>query len=317
MALFLREAEIEKLVTMRMALDAVEEAFRLHGGSNADNAPRRRCRFDKGFLHVMSASLPTQGLAGLKSYTTVAGKARFHVHLYSAEDGRLLSVMEAGKLGQMRTGAASGIASKYMARSNSGRVGIFGTGYQARAQVEAVCSVRSIQTVVVYGRDAARRERFCREMTEKLGVGVYPAATPAEAARDMDIVITATSSSEPVLRGEWLAGGTHINAIGSNFLSKQEIDVETVRRSACVVVDSLEQSKLESGDLARAAEAGAFYWEDARELGLVVIGEFPGREDDSEITLFKSNGIALEDVALAARLYQAASTAGAGENLSL
>jgi ornithine cyclodeaminase/alanine dehydrogenase-like protein (mu-crystallin family) len=253
----------------------------------------------------------------LKSYVALAGKTQFHLHLYSGEESRLVSVMEADKLGQMRTGAASGIATKYMSRKNSGRVGIFGTGRQARSQLEAVCSVRSIQTVVAYGRDPERREGFCREMTEKLGRGVYPATTPEEAARDMDIVITATTSKEPVLRGEWLAAGTHINAIGSNFLTKQEIDVETVRRCACVVVDSLEQSKLESGDLARAADGEAFYWEDARELGLVVVGEFPGREDDSEITLFKSNGIALEDVALAGRLYKAALAAGLGENLSL
>ena len=133
----------------------------------------------------------------------------------------------------------------------------------------------------------------------------------------MDVVITATTAKEPVLRGEWLAEGSHINAIGSNFLSRQELDVETVRRSACVVVDSIEQAKMESGDLSRAAEADAFYWEDARELGLVVTGEFPGREDVKEITLFKSNGIALEDVALAGKIYQAAVAAGLGENLPL
>src|SRR6059036_1601974 len=125
MALFLREAEIERLVTMPMALEAVEEALRLQGENKADNTPRRRCRFEKGFLHVMSASLPTLGLAGLKSYATVSGRARFHLHLYSGEEGRLVAVMEADKLGQMRTGAASGIATKYMARKNSGRVGIF------------------------------------------------------------------------------------------------------------------------------------------------------------------------------------------------
>jgi alanine dehydrogenase len=317
MALFLREADVEKLVTMEMALDAVEEAFRMQGESKAETAPRRRCRLEKGFLHVMSASLPGLGLAGLKSYTTVAGTARFHVHLYAGDDGRLLSIMEANRLGQMRTGAASGIATRYMARQDASRVGIFGTGWQARSQLEAVCAVRSIQTIVAFGRDGQRREAFCKEMTERLGIGVYPAGSPEEAAKDMDVVITATTAKEPVLRGEWLAEGSHINAIGSNFLSKQELDVETVRRSACIVVDSLEQAKMESGDLARAAEEDAFYWEDARELGLVVTGEFPGREDVKEITLFKSNGIALEDVALAGKIYQAAVAAGLGENLPL
>jgi len=315
MALFLREADVEKLVTTETALHAVEQAFRMHGEGTAENAPRRRCRLERGFLHVMSASLPD--VAGLKGYTTVAGTARFHVYLYAGDDGRLLSIMEANKLGQMRTGAASGIATRYMARQDASRVGIFGTGWQARSQLEGVCAVRSIRTIVAFGRDQRRREAFCKEMTERLGVGVYPAGSPEEAARDMDVVITATTAKEPVLRGEWLAEGSHINAIGSNFLSRQELDVETVRRSACVVVDSIEQAKMESGDLSRAAEADAFYWEDARELGLVVTGEFPGREDVKEITLFKSNGIALEDVALAGKIYQAAVAAGLGENLPL
>ena len=154
-------------------------------------------------------------------------------------------------------------------------------------------------------------------MADSLGIGIYPAATPEEAVKEMDIVVTATTSKEPVFKGEWLSKGTHINAIGANFQSKQEIDVDTINKSACVVVDCHEQAMLESGDLFRAAEAEAFYWEDARELGLVVIGEFPGREDDEEITLFESQGIALEDVALAARIYEQAAKAEMGERLPL
>lgn len=314
MAIFLQESDVEKLVTMQMALDAVEQAFRLQGEQKADNAPRRRCRFEKGTLHVMSASLPTLGLAGLKTYSTVPGTARFLVLLYDG-DGVLLAVIEAEKLGQMRTGAASGIATKYMSRENSSRLGIYGTGRQARSQLQAICAVRPIQTILAYSRNPESREAFCKEMTQLLGIGVRPVSSPEEAAKDMDIIVTATTSKEPVLKGEWLAKGTHVNAVGSNMLSRQEIDVDTVRKSACVVVDSAEQSMLESGDLARAAEAEAFYWEDVRELGLVVIGEFPGREDDTEITLFKSNGIALEDVALAGRIYEAATKAKIGQPL--
>lgn len=318
MAILLREADVEKLVTTKMALEAVEQAFRLQGENRSDNAPRRRSRLGTGFLQVMSASLPSLGLAGLKCYTTVGGKARFLVLLYgSHEDGQLLAVIEADRLGQMRTGAASGVATKFMSRPESSRVGIFGTGWQARAQVLSMCAVRPVKTVVAYGRDQERKEKFSKEMTDILGIGVYPAATPEEAVKDMDIVITATSSKEPVFKGEWLARGAHVNAIGSNHLSRQEIDVETVRRSACVVVDCAEQARMESGDLAKAAEAEVFFWEDARELGLVVTGEFPGREDASEITLFESQGVALEDVALAGKIYQAALKAKLGEPLSL
>jgi ornithine cyclodeaminase/alanine dehydrogenase-like protein (mu-crystallin family) len=302
---------------MQMALDAVEQAFQLQGHKQADNAPRRRSRLKGGLLHVMSASVPSLGFAGVKSYTSIDGETRFLVHLYDSSNGEILALMEADRLGQLRTGAASGVATKYMARDDASRVGIFGTGWQARGQLQAVCTVRPIKTILAYSPNEAHRESFCREMTDTLKVGVYPAGTPEEAVKEADIVITATTSKEPVLKGEWLAKGTHINAIGSNFLSKRELDTETFRRSACVVVDSVEQSMLESGDLAHAAEAEAFYWEDARELGLVVIGEFPGREDDNEITIFKSNGIALEDVALAGRIYQAAKESGIGEQLKL
>jgi alanine dehydrogenase len=314
MAILLRESDVEKLVTMDMALDSIEKAFRLQAERKADNASRRRCRLDHGFFHAMSASLPALGYAGLKSYTSTVGANRFLVLLYQG-DGKLAAVLEAGKLGQLRTGAASGIATKYMARPESSRLGIFGTGVQARSQVQAICAVRPIKTVLAYSRNSDNLKAFCKEMTETTGVGVYPAASPEEAARDMDIIVTATTSKDPVFNAAWLAKGTHINAIGSNFVSRQEIDVETVRKSACVVVDSCEQAMLESGDLARAAEAEAFYWEDARELGLVVIGEFPGREEAGEITLFESQGIALEDLALAARVYEEAQKSGAGERL--
>lgn len=314
MAIFLREAEVEKLVTMEMALDAVDACFRLQGEQKADNAPRRRSRLGNGLLHVMSGSLPSLGLAGLKTYTSVDGVTRFLVHLYGA-DGQLLAIMEADKLGQMRTGAASGLATRHMARENSTRVCIFGTGWQARSQVEAVCAVRTVETVLAFSPNAEHRRQFSEEMTGKLGVGVYPAATAEEALAGADIVITATNSKTPVFQSEWLPKGVHINAVGANFLARQEIDVETVRRCACVVVDSLEQARLEAGDLARAAEADAFYWDDAQELGSVVTGEFPGREDDSEITLFKSAGVAIEDVALAGKIYEAAKAKGIGQPL--
>lgn len=318
MAILLRESDVEKLAGMKTALDAVEEAFRLQGRKEADNAPRRRCRLDdRGLLHVMSASIPAFGYAGLKSYTSVGGKARFCVLLYSSSTGELLAVIEADRLGQLRTGAASGIATKFMARDDAGRVGIFGTGWQAQSQLEAVCAVRRVQSILAFSPNAERRERFCNEMSEKLGTPVKAASGAEETVRESDILITATTAKEPVLEGAWISPGTHINAIGANSMRRRELDVETIRRSACVVVDSLEQSMLESGDLACAAEAEAFFWEDARELGLVVIGEFPGREDPREITIFKSNGIALEDVALAGRVYEAAQKAGAGETLAL
>jgi alanine dehydrogenase len=314
MAILLRESDVEELTSISMAIEAIEQAFRLQGEQKVDTAPRRRCRVDQGMLHVMSSSLPSLGYAGLKSYTSVSGATRFMVLLYKS-DGQLVALIEAGRLGQLRTGAATAVATKYMAREDASRLGIFGTGLQARSQVHAVCAVRPIKTVLAYSRNPEKREAFCKEMTESVGIGIYPASTPEEAAKEMDIIVTATTSKEPVFNGEWLSKGTHINAIGGNFVSRQEIDVDTVGKSACVVVDSREQAILESGDLARAAEAEAFYWEDAQELGLVVVGEFPGREEAGEITLFESQGIALEDVALAAAIYEQALKTGKGERL--
>lgn len=316
MAIFLRESDVEKLATLSMAIEAVEQAFRLQGEQKADIAPRRRCRLDQGMLHVMSASLPPLGYAGLKSYTSVAGVTRFMVLLYKG-DGQLAALIEADKLGQLRTGAASAVAARYMSRPDSSRLVLFGTGLQARSQLLAVCAVRSINTVAVYSRDGEKRDRFCKEMAEATGVNVLSASLPEEAVKEADIIVTATNSEEPVFKGEWLSKGTHINAVGANFLSRQEIGPDVVEKCDCVVVDSREQAMLESGDLARAVEAEAFYWEDARELGLVVLGDFPGREDDGEITLFESHGIALEDVALAAKIYEQALKTGAGESLPL
>ncbi|MBP1624566.1 MAG: ornithine cyclodeaminase [Acidobacteria bacterium] len=314
MAILLRESDVDAMASMESAIEAVEQAFKLQGEQKADIAPRRRCRVEHGMLHVMSASLPTLGYAGLKTYTSVDGANRFMVLLYK-EDGRLAAMIEADRLGQLRTGAASAVATRHMARPESSRLGVFGSGLQARSQILAICLVRPVKTILVYSRNAQKREQFCKEMTDSLGIAVSPAASPEEAVREMDIIVTATDSKEPVFKSAWLPKGVHINAIGGNSLSRQEIDVETVKKSACVVVDSCEQAMLESGDLARASEAEAFFWEDARELGLVVTGDFPGREDPEEITLFESQGIALEDVALAARIYESALKAGKGEPL--
>lgn len=316
MAILIREADVEKLVTMDAAIESIEQAFKLQAEYKVENAPRRRYRLGHGLLHVMSASLPTLGFAGLKCCAGMSETGRSHVILYDAE-GVAVAVLEAAKLGQMRTGAASGVATKHMARPESSRLGVFGTGRQARTQVEAVCAVRPIRSIVAYSRDPENRRKFCEEMAALTGAKADPAGIPEEAAKEMDIIITATDSKESVLKGEWLSEGTHINAVGANFLSCQELDVEAVGRSDCVIVDSHEQAMLESGDLARAAEKKAFYWEDARELGFVVIGEYPGREDSSEITLFESHGIAMEDIALAAGVYEQAEKEQMGEKVVL
>jgi ornithine cyclodeaminase/alanine dehydrogenase-like protein (mu-crystallin family) len=317
MALLLTEADVTALLTMSLALEAVEEVFRWQGEGKLTNRPRVRLQVPGGLLHVMPAAVPEARAMGLKAYATVRGSAKFVVLLFSTETGALLAVIEADRLGQMRTGAASGVATKYLARSDADRVGCYGTGWQARSQLEAVCAVRRVREIRVYGRDPERRARFAEEMTSGLGVSVTAVERPEAAARDASILVTITGSKTPVLEGRWIAPGAHVNAAGSNALQRAELDVEAVRRAGLVVTDSLEQARLECGDLVVPIEQGVIRWEDVRELGEVVAGKRPGRRSPEEITLFESQGVAMEDVAVAARLVARARERQAGREIPI
>jgi ornithine cyclodeaminase/alanine dehydrogenase-like protein (mu-crystallin family) len=317
MPLLLTEKHVTELLDINTAIAAVEEVLRDQADGQATNRPRYRVAMPASQLHVMAAGDRRLGITGLKVYTASRKGARFLVLLYDAESGDMLAMIEADRLGQMRTGAASGVATKYMARADAETVGIYGTGWQAESQLMAVCAVRKIKSITAYGRSAERREAFARRMALLLRVEVSPAASPEEAARGQSIVITATSAREPVLRGEWIDPGTHLNVVGSNFLSKAEIDVETIRRSSVIAVDSIEQSRVEAGDLMPAIERGVITWESVTELGRIVASRDCGRASQDEITLFKSNGIALEDISTALRLYELARERGVGETFDL
>lgn len=317
MALLLTEQDVTALLPMGLALESVEEAFRWQGEGKVVNRPRVRLRVPSGLLHVMPAAAPEAKVMGLKAYATVRGGATFALLLFSAESGELLAVMAADRLGQMRTGAASGVATKYLARPDADTVGIYGTGWQARSQLEAVAAVRKLREVRAYGRDPERRQAFAREMTEQLGVPVVPVERPEEAARGASILVTITTSHTPVLRGAWIEPGAHVNAAGSNALQRAELDVEAVRRAALIVVDSLEQARLECGDLVAPIEEGITRWETIRELGEILMGAHPGRPGPEAITLFESQGVAMEDVAVAARLWERARAQGVGQPLPI
>src|SRR5262249_52991076 len=218
----------------------------------------------------------------------------------------MLAFIEADKLGQMRTGAASGVATKYLARADAKTVGIYGTGWQARSQLEAVCAVRRIERVKVYSRAPENREKFCQEMSAKLNNNnLTPVEQPKDAA-DADILITITMSREPVLLGEWLKPGVHINAAGGNSVLRSELDDKAIRRASFIAVDSIDQARMESGEFVGAVEKGLLTWERVQELRHVVSGEMKGRKSVDDVTLFKSLGIAIEDVATAALIYRKA-----------
>ena len=318
MALFLTEEDVGSLLTMDMALAAVEEGFKLQAEGKATNSPRSRLRLPNGVFNFMSAAAPGLGVMGLKAYAATRGNpVRFHVQLSSTETGELLAIMEASTLGQVRTGAASGVATKYMAREDASTVGIIGTGYQAMSQLEAVCGVRNISVAKVYSRTPERRETFATEMSERLGITVSAVDSAESCVADSDIVITITSSSKPVLNGEWLTPGTHMNASGANHWMRTELDGEAVKRASIVVTDDVEQAKLECGDLLYPVERGIIRWEQVRNLSEVIAGRAPGRNAPDDITLFESQGLALEDIATGIRVYELARERGVGQELPL
>jgi ornithine cyclodeaminase/alanine dehydrogenase-like protein (mu-crystallin family) len=314
-ALYLTEDDVREVMDMETSIDVVEQAFRRLAEGEAENVPRRRACAPGIVLHTMSASAEYLGLVGWKNYTTCRRGARFHVAVYDVRTGEMTSLIEADYLGQLRTGAASGVATDYMARPDANTVGVFGTGKQARTQLKAVCTVRPIERVEVYGRDDQRRRQFAEEMTEYCAVSVVPVHSPNEAAAGKDIVITATTSKSPVFDGNVLNEGTHLNVVGSNSLAKAEVDTTTVRRANHIVCDSIAACKIEAGDFVDPLESRSTNWQLMHDLCDVVAGKQTGRAVPDDITLFKSVGLAIEDVAMAAEIIDRARQADLGQEL--
>jgi ornithine cyclodeaminase/alanine dehydrogenase len=304
--LYLTEAEVAELLTPAAAVEAVEACFRRLAAGEVENVPRQRTRWEEGFLAVMWAVDRELGLAGLKSYAAGREGTTFVVVLFETETTKNVAVIEADKLGQLRTGAASGVAAKYLARDGASTLGVIGCGWQARSQVAAIReALPGIETVVAYCRTEDRLEEFCREV----------GAEPGESHRDpatRDVVVTITSSRDPVLRGEWLEPGALVVAAGANVVDRRELDNAVLERASFVCCDLVEGAKLESGDLVEPVQAGVLDWLEVHELHEVVAGQVPGRQSDDDIVVFKSNGLAAWDVALAAEVVERARAAGLG-----
>lgn len=315
--LHLSEDDVRAVLTIDLALPAVEASFRKLALDEAENVPRQRCQTDTAMLHVLPAAAKTLGALGLKVYTTGRFPAQFKVYLFDPKAGGLTAILEADYLGQVRTGAATGTATKKLARADARTVGLIGTGRQARTQLEAVCKVRAIANVLVYGRDAERRTAFAAEMTVACGVPVNPVGSAKEAVEGSDIVITATSSREPVLRGEWLAAGAHVNLMGSNFLASAEADVEVFRRAEFICIDSKDQGRTECGDFVAAMGENVFGWPDVREFAHVLVNRYPGRESPEGITVFKSLGLGVQDIAVGAKVVERAKAKGLGRVIDI
>jgi len=305
---------VRALITVAEAVDVLETAFRAWAAGRAENQPRRRVAGGV-MLATMSAALPEGGLVGLKAYTARKHGARFWIHVFDSESGEPVAILEGDQLGRIRTGAVSGLATRYLARADSRRMVIFGAGSQALTQVLGVAAVRPLREVVVLNRDPGRRAALIGELQQH-GVQAISGRDPRQAVAEADIITTMTTAGSPLFPGEWLRAGQHLNVAGSNWPRRREVDSEAVARADLVVADDAAAARVEAGDLLLAEEEGRLDWRRVRSLREVVAGHV-GRGAGDEITLFKSVGLALEDVAVAAIVLERARERGLGEPMAL
>lgn len=315
MALYLSEDDVKQLLTMDMALEGVESAHRDLALGQAIDTPRARSRLPQTALHILQGALPAQGVLGYKAYTSNRSGNRFQVHLFDAASGVLRAVIAADYLGMMRTGAASGVAARWLARPDASVAGVFGAGWQAEGHVRAVCAALPLKQVKVFSRKAEKLQAFCQRLSELTGVAVVPAASAEEAVRGSDLLGTVTTAVQPVFEAEWLEPGVHINGAGSNALIRQELSEAAIRRCDLVVVDSVPTALAEAGDLLPLLEKGRLHERQLVELGDVIVARRAGRESAQQITLFESQGMAIQDLAVALRVVVAAEEQGLGTQL--
>jgi alanine dehydrogenase len=309
MPLYLRESDVEELLSPEDAVEAVEGCFQRLARGEVENRPRFRLGLTGGLLNVMAAADLELGIAGLKTYTGFPDGASFAVALFATDRPELLALIEADRLGQRRTGAASAVAARHLAMPGARTLGILGTGWQAESQLECIRVVLpDLERVVAYSRNGERLTAFCKRF------GAEPGEYNRDAA-EQDIVVTVTSSKDPVLRGEWLRPGALVCAVGANRIESRELDNAVLERASFVCCDSREQARVEAGDLVEPVERGVLDWLEVHELSEVVSGEVAGRGSEEDIVLFKSLGIAAEDLAVGSLVYERAKERGVGVEL--
>jgi ornithine cyclodeaminase len=315
MPLFLSELDVEQLLGMPLALEAVESAHRELSLGQASDVPRQRTRLPQTTLHILQGALLAHDAIGYKAYTSNRAGVRFLVHLFSAATGGLRAVFEADRLGMMRTGAASGVATRWLARPDAEVAGVFGAGWQAEGHITALAAVRPLRRVKVHARNGERLATFCQRMSARLQIEVIPAMSPEDTVRGSDIVSTITTSATPLFDAAWLSPGTHINAAGSNSLIRRELGEDVFKRCRSIFVDSVETALREAGDLLPLLEKGRLQARQLIEIGDVIVGRQAGRTSPDEITVFESQGMAIQDLALAVRLEALARERGLGVEL--
>ena len=312
MALFLKDEDVAQCVTMDAMLEAIESMQRQYGDGQAHNMTRRKIIADSGMLSVMGGGLFHQGLLGVKTYTVVKGAYSFQVSLYDANTGELLLYTQANRLGQLRTGATTGVAVKHLANPGDATVGIIGTGGQAPTQLEALSKVRGIKKIKAYSRTQERREEFACRMTDTMGVEVSAVASNEDAVRDCDIVLCIAATMDPVVEGAWLKDGSTLIGAGPTTWRAREVDEAVITRAGKLIVDSTEQAAIEAGDLCSAVDKGIIQWSKVHELRHIVSGAVTGRDSKDQLVYAKIMGTGVADVAAAKLAYDSAKAAGLG-----
>ena len=315
---YLKEKDVAQILAMPKAVELVEAALRERTAGRAIDIPRSRTRIPAGTLQMMQAASPALQRIGFKVYYTTPGKiTSYYVNLFDSESGKLEAIIEANYLGMMRTGAASGVATRYMGREDATVLATIGAGKQAVGQLEAVCAVREISEVRVYSRNTDKARKFCATMSDKLGVTMRAVESIAETVRGAHVINVITKASTPALKGEWLEPGQHINAAGANSFVRRELDDAAVERCARVAVDSRATARIECGDLLPLIDRGLLDWDSLPELGEIIVGRVPGRQNREEITLFESQGMAIEDLYTAKYVVDTARAKNIGVDLPI
>jgi len=317
--LIISDSEVRELLKMQDCIDLLKTLFNDHLNPQTQLMVRQRLPLPSGSLQVMGGVIPYYRAAGLKTYISIPGSksAQMVVVLFGTESAEPLAIISANALGQIRTGAVSGLATDYMAKSDAKTVSVIGSGFQAFTQMEAVCKVRKINKAFVYSRNQKSREAFANRMSSYLDIDVSATKSSDEAVVSAEIICTITNSADPVLNGTSINLGSHINAAGSNNSTRRELDAFTIQRSSVIVVDDIDQAKIEAGDLIGVQNQGVFKWEDILSLSEVVSQKSLGRSDNQEITLFESQGIGTEDVITAMHVYHMALENKIGEKVNL
>ncbi len=314
MPLLITHEEVQQAVTMADAIDAMEAGFLEEGEGHCILPQRINMPHSKGWIRVGPVAMEKSGWMGFKAMNLTKGAGvRYQVHLYSIETGELLAIMDAQHLTTLRTGATSAVATRRLARPGKAVTALLGSGPEARAQLHAMQAGGFVSEAKVFSPTAANREQLARDFAEEYGMTITPVASAEEACEGAELILAAVKSSEPVIDGAWLTPGSHVNSVGTARRDQRELDVETFRRADRIVVDTREGVFGEAGDAVAAADIVA---EDTvSELHELVAGKAGSRAKESEITLFKSVGSGIQDIAIAAVIYQRALAAGLGTDL--